>query len=185
MERDSVCPNSLVLDPVSDSVYLERGNPFVPRGTSVRVGAWKTLPATNCLSRESRQYKIMKHSTDQTRRQWRIQMAKSLRQRARGENWKRRCGRGKDNSRQKKSWGKKRREQWLGSDLFGGLEYLQLPELGVKTEAHFQVSWFFHPMQTNQECFPATSAGTHRWQPTEYCFQLLSWLKWQRIMQCT
>lgn len=79
--REVLYVPSLLLDPVSDSVYLGRGNPFVPRGTSVRVVAWKTLPATNCLSREIRHYKMMKHSTDQTRRQQRIHTAKGLRQR--------------------------------------------------------------------------------------------------------
>lgn len=36
-ETDSVCSISFLLDPVSDSIFLGRGNPFVPRGTRVRV----------------------------------------------------------------------------------------------------------------------------------------------------
>ena len=43
------------------------------------------------------------NSTDWMRIQWRIHMAKSTRQRARGENWTRRCGRGRDNGLDKKS----------------------------------------------------------------------------------
>lgn len=38
-ETDSVSPISLLLDPVSDSLYPGRGKPFVPRGIRVRVVA--------------------------------------------------------------------------------------------------------------------------------------------------
>lgn len=60
--RDTLSsPVSILLDPASKSIFQRRGKPFVPKG--IREG-WD--PATKHLSKESRQYKMMKqHRLDE------------------------------------------------------------------------------------------------------------------------
>lgn len=146
------------------------------------------------------------------RRQWRIHMAKSLGQRAKGENWTRRCGRGGDNSADKKSRKKDQERGMTGT----------CPELGLACKAKLRQvrvqEWRLWKMRDDRyrdargicNCLSPMLKQKHRFSSllilqscanqaralpcyfcwhtqkmtTQHCFQLLSRLNWQRIMQC-